>query len=157
MIPTEWIAYRCKILPSVMAPLLFPHKTPLILLTPIIYVNMSFHSSEHHATIIALENYVPTADFLSSVGWAQDGSAKMLKNKSDREDAVLIVIGNVINSHLFCGLSGNWSSGNQYGNLNSAKYSFSIGQPDDKVFAKDFNITFKNLGKLQSTVTTTTH
>jgi hypothetical protein len=50
-----------------------------------------------------LQNYVATATFCSSVGWAQEGgSANMLKNKGDKEDAVVIIVGKVLRDRVMC-------------------------------------------------------
>jgi hypothetical protein len=102
-----------------------------------------------------LANYVASATFLSKVGWGQDGYAHMLKNKDDKDNAVIIVVGKVVDDHLSCGPTGNWASGNQYGSLKNVKYNFTLGQPDEEVFANDFETAFKTLGKIQSSVAST--
>jgi hypothetical protein len=104
-----------------------------------------------------LKTYAAAAAFLSHIGWGQDGSAHMVQNKVDKKDSVIIVVGKVINDRLFCRPAGNWSVGNQYGSLKSAKYAFTIGQPDEEVFANDFDIAFKNLAKIQANIASTPH
>lgn len=76
----------------------------------------------------------------------------MLSNKDDKSDAVLIVVGKVVNDRLFCGPAGNWTTKNSYGSLKTAKYQFTIGPPNEEVFATDFEAAFKNLGRIQAAV-----
>jgi hypothetical protein len=119
--------------------------------------NTNFNCTSHRSGLHGLRNYVAAAAFLSNVGWAQDGFAHMLKNKDNRDDAVVIVVGKVIDDRLFCGPTGNWATGNQYGSLEGAKYTFVLGQPEEEVFASDFDIAFKALGKIQSSVASMSH
>ena len=119
--------------------------------------NMTFNCTSYQNGLHALRNYVAAAAFLSNVGWAQDGFAHMLKNKDTRDDAVVMVIGKVIDDCLFCGPTGSWLTGNQYGSLEGAKYTFVLGWPKEEVSASDFDITFKALGKIQSSVVSMPH
>jgi hypothetical protein len=79
----------------------------------------------------------------------------MLKNKRDGEDAVVIVIGKVVQDRIYCGPVGNWSTDNRWGSLKTSKYTFSIGKPDDEQFGQDFETAFRMLGKLQSNIAVT--
>jgi hypothetical protein len=77
------------------------------------------------------------------------------KNKKDGQEAVIIVIGKVIKDRIYCGPVGNWSTDNCWGSLKSAKYTFSIGKPDNEQFGHDFETAFRMLGKLQSNIAVT--
>src|SRR5258708_1913912 len=100
---------------------------------------MPFNSPKHRDSMHSLKNYVAAATFLSNVGWGQEGSSNMLKNKVDKEDAVLIVVGKVVDNRLFCRPQGNWATNNQYGSLKAAKFTFTLGRPDEEVFANNFD------------------
>jgi hypothetical protein len=116
---------------------------------------MPFNSPQHRDQLHTLSNYVSAPTFLSSVGWGQDGSASMLKNKRDKEDSILIVVGKVNKDRVFCGPAGNWFPTNTWGNLRKAKYTFMIGPPDEDTFAQDFDTAFKSLAKLQANIAST--
>ena len=105
----------------------------------------------------SLRNYMAAATFLSNVGWGQEGSSNMLKNKVDKEDAILIVVRKVVDNCLFCGPQGNWATNNQYGSLKAAKFTFTLGRPDEEVFANDFDSAYKVLGKIQANIVSTPH
>jgi hypothetical protein len=116
---------------------------------------MVFDAPAHRNYLHSLKNYVATAVFLSRVGWGQDGSANMLVDKTDKDPAVLVVVGKVVHDRVYCGPSGNWSINNKYGSLKEAKYQFSIGRPDEDMFAKEFDVAFKTLGKIQAAIAST--
>ena len=116
---------------------------------------MVFNAPNHRDYLHTLKNYVAAATFLSCVGWGQNGSANTLVEKQNREPAVLIVVGKVVNDRVFCGPSGNWSTNNKFGSLKEAKYQFAIGRPDEELFAKEFDTAFKTLGKVQSGIAST--
>ena len=116
---------------------------------------MPFDCPSHRDAMQAFPNYVTNTSFLSNIRWGQEGYSHMLKNKIDKDDAVAIVVGKVIDDRLSCGPTGNWSTGNVYGSLKGAKFCFALGQPDEEVFAKEFDIAFKTLGKLQSYIAST--
>lgn len=80
----------------------------------------------------------------------------MLRDKSDGSDCVAVVVGKVVNDRLFCGPQGNWSVGGQYGSLKSAKFQLTICRPDEDVFAKEYDVAFKTLGKVQAAIAYTT-
>ena len=79
----------------------------------------------------------------------------MLIDKTNKDPAVLVVIGKVVHDWVYCGPSGNWSINNKYDSLKEAKYQFSIGHPDHDVFAKEFDVAFKTLGKVQAVIAST--
>jgi hypothetical protein len=116
---------------------------------------MPFNNPNHCDTMHTLKNYIATTTFLSAVGWGRNGSADMLKNKVDKEDAVIIVIRKVNKDRVFCGPNGDWSSANNYGSLKAAKYTFTISCPDEDVFARNFDTAFKALGNIQANIAST--
>ena len=81
----------------------------------------------------------------------------MVKEKTTNEDAVLILVGKVLDDRLFCGPSGNWSPNNTFGGLRTAKYNFTLGLPDEDAFTSDFTSAFKTLGTLQNNIASTPH
>lgn len=81
----------------------------------------------------------------------------MVKEKITNEDAVLILVGKVLDDRLFCGPSGNWSPNNTFGGLRTAKYNFTLGLPDEDAFTNDFTSAFKTLGTLQNNIASTPH
>jgi hypothetical protein len=117
--------------------------------------NMAFNSQTHRDYLHSLKSYLPAADFLPSYGWNQDGSANVLIDKQNKEPAVAIIVGKVVHDHVFCGPSGNWSTGNEFRSLKDAKYQFTICHPDDEIFSSDYESSFKKLGKVQFAIATT--
>jgi hypothetical protein len=111
-----------------------------------------FNAPKHRDYLHSLRMYAATAAILSSLGWGHEGSADMLFEKTSGDPTVLIIVGKVVDDRLFCGPQGNWSIGNQYGNLKTAKYQFLIGRLDEDVFVKDYDAAFKTLSRLQSSV-----
>jgi hypothetical protein len=69
---------------------------------------MLFDCPSHCDAMQAFPNYVANPSFLSNVRWGQEGYSHMLKNMIDKDDAVAIVVGKVINDRLSCGPTGNW-------------------------------------------------
>lgn len=116
-----------------------------------------FNAPKHRDYLHSLRMYVASAAILSSLGWGREGSADMLFEKTNGDPAVLIIGGKVVDDRLFRGPQGNWSIGNQYGHLKMAKYQFSIGQPDEDIFTKDYDGAFKTLSRLQSSITSSTN
>jgi hypothetical protein len=116
---------------------------------------MVFDGRTHRDYLHSLTSYLPAGNFLPSYGWNQDGSANILVDKRNKEPTVAIVVGKVVHDRVFCGPSGNWSTGNEFGSLRDAKYQFTICPPDDEIFSKDYEIAFKTLGKVQSAIATT--
>lgn len=116
---------------------------------------MVFDARIHCDLLHSLKSYLPSVNFLASYGWNQDGSANVLVDKQNKETAVVVVVGKVVHDRVYCGPSGNWSSNNAYGSLKAAKYQFTICCPDEEIFANDFDVAFKTLGKIQAAVAST--
>jgi len=68
---------------------------------------MPFNFPAHCDYLHGLANYIATATFLTKLSWKQDGYARMVKEKFTNEDAMLILVGKVLDDRLFCGPSGN--------------------------------------------------
>lgn len=111
-----------------------------------------FDAAEHHRYLQTLPTYAANADCLKHVAWTQDGSSHILANKSDKSDAVLIVVGRVVNDRVFCGPAGNWSSKNSFGSLKTARYQFTISAGEADLLAADFEAAFKMLSKIQGAI-----
>jgi hypothetical protein len=116
---------------------------------------MVFDACTHRGLLQSLKSYLTTNNFLASYGWNQDGSANILVDKQNKETAVVIVVGKVVHDRVYCGPSGNWSTNNEYGCLKDAKYQFTICCPDEEIFAQEFDVAFKTLGKIQAAIAST--
>jgi hypothetical protein len=98
---------------------------------------------------------VNASTFLSNFSWGQDRSADVLVDRHTADPAVVIVVGKVVHDWIYCGTTGNYSANNKYGLLKSAKYQFTIGRPDQDIFANEFDIAFKTFVKVQSGIAAT--
>lgn len=114
---------------------------------------MTFHNRTHRDTLQQLRAYVATAVFLSNTGWKRERGAHILVTKPAGEEISAVVVGQVSDNRLYLGPAGNFSS--RFGTLASAKFQFSIGVPDDAVFAEDYARSLENLAKLQRSISTT--
>lgn len=113
---------------------------------------MPFNSPGHRDYLHSLKFYVAAPSFTKAVGWAQEGSSHILRDNHDGSDCTAIIVGKVVNDRLFCGPQGNWSVGGQFGSLKTAKYQFTVCRPDEDVFAKEYDVAFKALGRVQAAI-----
>lgn len=116
---------------------------------------MVFNFCTHCDYLHSLKSYVLSHTFLTAYGWGQDGSANVLVDKQTKDLGVLMVVEKVVHDRLFCGPSGNWSTNNSYGSLEGAKYQLTLCPPDEDIFLNEFDIAFKTLGKVQSSIAAT--
>ena len=116
---------------------------------------MVFNARAQRDYLHSITPYIPSATFLSSFAWGQDGSANVLVNKRTNDLATIIIVGKVVHDRIFCGPSGTWVTGNRWGSLKDAKYQLTLHRPDDDIFGNDFDVAFKALGKVQSSIAVT--
>ncbi|KII87044.1 hypothetical protein PLICRDRAFT_80721, partial [Plicaturopsis crispa FD-325 SS-3] len=112
-----------------------------------------FSSVDHRAQMVKLQSYVAAATYLSSVGWKQAGSGNRLIDAHTGDEAVSVVVGKVIDTRLNCSPTGNYNG--KFGKLQGAKYTFTIGVPDEPAFLPDFKKAVDNLRLVENTVAQT--
>lgn len=106
-------------------------------------------SPEYHAYLHKLTQYVATASFILHVGWLQDSSANDLADADSGNIAVGIIVGKVNPDRIACGSVGNWAGKDPFGTFDKAKYQFTLGRPDDPAFAKDWDVAYQTLQRVQ--------
>jgi hypothetical protein len=116
---------------------------------------MVFNSPAHRTQLQALRSYVPTALFLSAIGWKQNGSGHILVDKTSREEMTCVVVGKVNDYRLNCSPIGNYRK--EYPPLGKAKLQHTLGRPDEPAFVRDFEDAVKSLSKAQGTVASTSN
>jgi hypothetical protein len=116
-------------------------------------IAMVFNAPLYRDNMRKLTNYLGSAVGLDAWGWKQEGTGVVAVEKSNREEAVFIMVGKVVDSRFRCGPVGNYNM--RYKDdtpLQKAKYQLSIGVPDEPALVDDFNKAFALLKQLQTTV-----
>jgi hypothetical protein len=91
--------------------------------------------------------------FLSSSGWALTKTGHMLGEKPLGAEYVAITVVKVLDYKLFCGPMGNYNEKFKDNSpLEKAKYTFTIGKPDEAAFHTNYNLTFSSLEKIQTSI-----
>ena len=100
------------------------------------------------ATLLSNELYGASAEFVASVVWGNARSGHVLLEKSpadqSRTNAVVSVVGRVVEDRLNCGPEGNYVN-KDFGKLETAKYQLRLAKPTDTPFAPDFDKVAENL------------
>jgi hypothetical protein len=118
---------------------------------------MAFDSVAHRDQLRLLPNYAANVLVASQYGWKQEGSGLVAVDKPAGDDAVLVVVGKIVNSKYKCGPAGNYNPKyDRDSPLSKAKFQLVLGVPNDPVFSDDFNKAFDNLIRLQNSVAHTT-
>ena len=102
--------------------------------------------------------YVPSPHFLQSVRWQYEDTGHVLVDASTSSNFVAVVVGHVLEHHLYCGPNGNYlvsDSELKFGNLATAKFQLQLGRPIGMVFAVDFDKVLENSAKVQAQVAST--
>jgi hypothetical protein len=96
--------------------------------------------------------YATSADFLRSIGWPWPWQkyGEALVNKSTSENAIITVVGRVLERRLDCGPTGNFKG--RYGPLKKAKYHLLLEKPCGTPFASDFDKIVAVLSKIQGAI-----
>jgi hypothetical protein len=115
---------------------------------------MTFNPKLHREKNMQMSAYTPTGSFLSVVAWKRQNAANNLVYKSTGEETVCVAIGIAVDYRLNCGPSGSFNPGFETP-LQKSKFQFTLGRPDNTVFANDYDKTVANLRKVQQVIAST--
>ena len=96
-------------------------------------------------------SYGGNENFHSASTWQSQKWGHILVDDSTNENAVLAVVGQILENGLQCSASGNFHRRN-YETLQKAKYQVMLGKPKKTVFADDFDLTIKKLAAFQADI-----
>ncbi|KAF8267360.1 hypothetical protein EI94DRAFT_1801764 [Lactarius quietus] len=101
---------------------------------------------------LAQSQYVANSSFLHAVTWRYSHMGRILVEKASRNNAVVCVIGHVVEQRLNYGPTGNYITG-EFGSLQKAKYQLQITKPTGTPFVKDYDVALTALKVLQNQAT----
>lgn len=97
--------------------------------------------------------YAANVNFPDPFSWHSQRTGQILVKKKTKQNAVIAVVGRVLENRLHCSAQGNF--GNREGEkLAKAKYHLLLGKPDKTVFATDFETALHKLHGLQNSIAT---
>jgi hypothetical protein len=109
---------------------------------------MQHDLSHYRDGLLTVHCYCPNNAINSSVSWLAQRNGDILINPDTKQNAVLSVVGRVLDNHLDCSVLGN--HGNRPAEkLPSVKYHLLLGKPTDTVFADNFETTLDNLSQIE--------
>ncbi|KAF8231014.1 hypothetical protein L208DRAFT_1279221, partial [Tricholoma matsutake] len=91
-----------------------------------------------HKKLLSSSAYVANPVFFSTVGWKRHGTGHMLVKKDSGANAICIVVGKIIDDHLFCGPLVNYSKRFPKP-LKDTKNTFVLTHPQITGLGKDFD------------------
>ncbi|KAH9033408.1 hypothetical protein EDB85DRAFT_1832833, partial [Lactarius pseudohatsudake] len=97
--------------------------------------------------------YVGSPGFLPAVCWEQGKNGNVVSDKIGKTDAVMSIVGRVLESRLNCEPHGNFNP--KYGPLEGAKFQLQLVKPAGTPFEKDFEKAFDVLTKVQGQAAST--
>jgi hypothetical protein len=106
----------------------------------------------HREKLRRQQSYAATASFTQSSGWALAKTGHVLVTNPGGIEQVGIGVGRVLDHKLFCGPMANYNPQFQNATLDKAKYTFTLGRPEQPGFREDFDLLYANLDKLQSSI-----
>ncbi|KAN0137727.1 hypothetical protein V8E53_004483 [Lactarius tabidus] len=116
--------------------------------------DMEHDLSPYRDNLVNVPYYASNDALDSSVSWLAQRTGDILINTDTNQNAVLSVVGRVLDNRLDCTPLGN--IGNRaMDKLPSAKYQLLLGQPSKTVFADDFKPAIENLQKIEKKIGST--
>ena len=115
---------------------------------------MTFDAKIRREKNMLTSAYTASGNFLSVVGWKRQNAGNNLVVKSTGEDIVCIAVGKALDYRLNCSPSGNFNPDFETP-LHKSKFQFTLGRPDNTVFATDYDKTVATLKKIQQTIAST--
>ncbi len=112
---------------------------------------MDHNLSQYQLHLLLSNAYTGSPSFSQWTSWEQDSADHLLMDKSTSPIWPLVasVVGQVLNHHLLCGLSGNFTK-REYGPFLNVKYKLQLGKPENMPFMEDYNKALVKLAKLQA-------
>jgi hypothetical protein len=93
----------------------------------------SFATYQIH--LLQSKSYIPSSLFLQTVQWQYEDAGHVLVNTSSSSNFVVVVVGCILEHHLYCGPNGNYlEPDTKFGTLATAKFQLQLGRPIDSVF-----------------------
>jgi hypothetical protein len=117
---------------------------------------MVHNLESYRSDLLLTESYAASAGFLAGLGWQVENSGRVVVNKEGNADAVMIVVGEVIDHRLLVGPNGNYSS-DAFGDFSTAKFLFHLGKLTKTPFEQDFEKAMQNFDKIQAQVSASTN
>ncbi|KAF8262734.1 hypothetical protein EI94DRAFT_1704548 [Lactarius quietus] len=115
---------------------------------------MSHDLTAYQARLAQSQYYVANSSFLHAVTWIYSRTGRILVEKASKNNAVVCVVGHVVEQRLDCGPTGNYITG-EFGSLQKAKYRLQITKPTGTPFTKDYDVALTALKVLQNQATST--
>jgi hypothetical protein len=114
---------------------------------------MELNRSPSRTRLLRSSAYTAGETCRNTFTWHSQRTGDILIKTTTKENAVLAVVGRVLESRLDCSATGNFQN-RDWETLAKAKYHLLLGKPDDTVFADDFNIALENLANFQTLIAT---
>lgn len=105
--------------------------------------------------LMTLVNYVNRPGFVQTVGWDREDMSDVLVERQTKRLAVLVLVGKISTSKMWCGPIGNFASEVTYGDIDKAKFQFTVTCPEDPILAQEYEKAIKVLRLLQRDVAKT--
>jgi hypothetical protein len=97
--------------------------------------------------------YAASDSFPDPFSWYSQRTGQILVKTKTKQNAVLAVVGRVLENRLDCSAKGNFGKRDNE-NFAKAKYQFLLGKADNTIFAPDFDTALLKFQQLQSTIAT---
>ena len=108
-----------------------------------------------HTHLLNSNSYVASSGCKNFVAWYMEKVGHVLIEPDTKKNAVLAIVGKVLENCLDCNRHGNFRKQNfQSGckTMDKAKYQVMLGKPDNTPFADNFNIAVDTLATLQDKI-----
>lgn len=110
------------------------------------------HNLLRYRDILLQENgYGAAAQFSSTYSWHALKTGDVLINSHNKQNAVVSIVGRVLENRLDCTPSGNFAD-RSFDKLATAKFQLLLGKPDDTIFTTDFDTAMQHLVELQQKI-----
>jgi hypothetical protein len=106
----------------------------------------------HREKLHKQQSYAATSNFTHSSGWALAKTGHVLVTNPGGTEQIAIGVAKVLDHKLFCGPTGNYNAQFENATLEKAKYTFTVGRPEQPGFRDDYDRLYANLDKLQDSI-----
>lgn len=128
-------------------------RTPKVALKFDVLMDHDLHP--RRTRLLKSNSYVASTGCKNSIAWYTEKSGNVLIEVDTKRNAVLAIVGKVLEKWLDCDGHGNFrkrvfQTGLE--TLKKAKYQVLLGRPDDTPFTEDFDIAVETLSSLQGNI-----
>ena len=106
----------------------------------------------HQEKLLKQQSYAATSNFMHSSRWALAKTGHVLVTNPGRTEQIAIGVAKVLDHKLFCGPMANYNTQFKNSTLEKAKYTITVGQPEQPGFCDDYDRLYANLDKLQDSI-----